>query len=190
MRQIDFSSLNQQAKQFSGFDTVDERVLAQAHAMLVGELDRVTEAFYEELGRIEEAQPFLDGRLDALKATHRRWLERIFTGPYDEDFAAYMHHVGVVHVQVRLPERFMASGIGLIGKHLIPVLAEACREDLERLGTLMKAVNAVTTYCLIIMQTSYREHELHRFMDVTGISEALYANLAAAYREKNGVLAD
>ncbi len=190
MRQIDFSHLNQQAKQFSGFDTEDEQVLAQAHALLVAELDRVTEAFYVELGRIEEAQPFLAGRLEALKATHRRWLERIFTGPYDADFAAYMHHVGVVHVQVRLPERFMASGIGLIGKHLIPVLTHVCGTDLERLSRLMKAVNAVTTYCLIIMQVSYREHELDRFMDVTGISAALYANLAAAYREKNGVTVD
>jgi hypothetical protein len=54
----------------------------------------------------------------------------------------------------------------------------------------MRAVNAVTTYCLIIMQVSYREHELERFMDVTGISEALYANLAAAYRQKTGVSAD
>ncbi|GAA0698668.1 hypothetical protein GCM10009104_29020 [Marinobacterium maritimum] len=189
MRKIDFSQLNQQAKQFSGFDTEDEQVLAGAHSLLVAELDAVTEAFYEELGRIEEAQPFLEGRLDALKATHRRWLERIFTGPYDADFAAYMHHVGVVHVEVRLPERFMASGIGLIGKHLIPVLARVCGEDLVTLSSRMKAVNAVTTYCLIIMQTSYREHELDRFMDVTGISEALYANLAAAYREKNGVSA-
>lgn len=190
MRQIDFSQLNLQAKQFAGFDAEDEQVLGQAHALLVGELDRVTEAFYQELGRIEETGPFLEGRLEALKATHRKWLERIFTGPYDEDFAAYMHQVGVVHVQVRLPERFMASGIGLIGKHLIPVLAEACDGDLSRLGELMKAVNAVTTYCLIIMQVSYREHELDRFMDVTGISEALYANLAAAYREKNGVSAE
>ncbi|GAA0796298.1 protoglobin domain-containing protein [Marinobacterium sediminicola] len=186
MRQIDFSQLNHQAKQFSGFEPEDEQVLMQAHALLTGELDRVTDAFYQELGRIEEAQPFLEGRLEALKSTHRRWLERIFSGPYDEDFAAYMHHVGVVHVQVRLPERFMASGIGLIGKHLIPVLTEVCGADLDRLSSLMKAVNAVTTYCLIIMQVSYREHELARFMDVTGISEALYANLAAAYREKNG----
>lgn len=187
MREIDFSQLNQQSKLFAGFDIDDEQVLADAHAVLVGELDRVTDAFYQELGGIEEAGPFLEGRLDRLKATHRRWLERIFTGPYDAEFAAYMHQVGVVHVQVRLPERFMASGIGLIGKHLIPVLADVCGEDNERLGILMKAVNAVTTYCLIIMQVSYREHELDRFMDVTGISEALYNNLSAAYRQKNGV---
>ncbi|MBR9829292.1 MAG: hypothetical protein GYB41_11700 [Oceanospirillales bacterium] len=190
MREIDFSQLNQQAKMFAGFEGADEHVLEQAHALLVGHLDQVTEAFYAELGQIDETGPFLEGRLESLKATHRRWLEKIFTGPYDEDFAAYMHKVGVVHVQVRLPERFMASGIGLISKHLIPVLAEACREDIAKLGVLMKAVNAVTTYCLIIMQVSYREHELDRFMDVTGISEALYNNLSAAYRQKNGVPAE
>jgi hypothetical protein len=40
------------------------------------------------------------------------------------------------------------------------------------------------------MLDSYRGHELERFMDVTGISKALYANLAAAYREKTGVPVD
>ena len=69
-------------------------------------------------------------------------------------------------------------------------MAQQFRDDPERLGTLMKAVNGVTVYCLIIMQVSYREHELERFMDVTGISEALYANLSAAYRKKTGVSSD
>ncbi|SEB14282.1 protoglobin domain-containing protein [Marinobacterium iners] len=190
MRQIDFSHLNQQAKLFAGFDAQDEHELSRALPQLMAELDFVTDAFYAELAGIPEAMPFLEGRLDALKATHRKWLEKIFTGPYDDEFAAYMHKVGVVHVQVRLPERFMASGIGLISKHLIPVLAQQFRDDPERLGTLMKAVNGVTVYCLIIMQVSYREHELERFMDVTGISEALYANLSAAYRKKTGVSSD
>jgi truncated hemoglobin YjbI len=190
MRQIDFSYLNEQAKLFAGFDSQDEHELTQALPVLLSELNSVTDAFYAELANIPEATPFLEGRLEALKSTHRQWLEKIFTGPYDEQFAAYMHRVGVVHVQVRLPERFMASGIGLISKHLIPVLAQQFRDDPVRLGAVMKAVNGVTVYCLIIMQVSYREHELERFMDVTGISEALYANLAAAYRKKTGVSAD
>lgn len=190
MRTIDFTELNQQAKLFAGFEQDDETLLNAVCAELVPHLDQVTEAFYAELMQIEEAKPFLDGRLDALKATHRKWLEKIFTGPYNEDFAAYMHQVGVVHVQVRLPEKFMASGIGLIGKHLMPVLAQSYQDDTAKLSQVMRAVNGVTTYCLIIMQTSYREHELERFMEVTGISEALYANLAAAYREKNGVSAE
>lgn len=190
MRSTDFNQLNQQAKCLAGFDPDDEAVLNQASHALVPHLDQVTDAFYAELMQIEEARPFLEGRLDALKATHRSWMEKILTGPYDADFAQYMHHVGVVHVQVRLPEKFMASGIGLIGKHLVPVLTQVFEEDARQLGRVMRAINGVTTYCLIIMQLSFREHELERFMEVTGISEALYANLAAAYRDKTGVSAD
>lgn len=190
MREIDFSHLNEQAKLFAGFDAQDEQELLKALPLLLAELDAVTDAFYTELAGIAEAKPFLDGRLDTLKSTHRQWLEKIFTGPYDDNFAAYMHKVGVVHVQVRLPERFMASGIGLISKHLIPMLAQQFHDDPARLGTVMKAVNGVTVYCLLIMQISYREHELERFMDVTGISEALYANLSAAYRKKIGMSAN
>lgn len=186
MEKIDFAQLDAQARRLVGFGPEDERALAELQPLLADQLAQVTDAFYDELGRIDEAVPFLHGRLAALKNTHRAWLERILAGPHDQTLAAYMHHVGVVHVQVRLPERFMASGIGLINKHLIPLLTAACGRDVERLGRWMKAINGVTAYCLIIMQVSYREHELERFMDVTGISEALYANLAAAYRDKGG----
>jgi len=44
------------------------------------------------------------------------------------------------------------------------------RDDLELLGAVMKAVNGVTAYLPDYLQVSYREHELERFMDVTGIS--------------------
>lgn len=190
MQQIDFTHLNEQAKCYAGFSADDEQVLNSIFPRLSDKLDHVTNAFYDTLSQIPEALPFLEGRIDALKSTHRVWLEKIFTGPYDADFAAYMHRVGVVHVQVRLPERFMPCGIGLIRKFLIPELMKEFSNDPPLLEKVLGAVNGVTVYCLMIMQTSYREHELERFMEVTGISQALYANLAAAYRKKTGMPVD
>ena len=55
---------------------------------------------------------------------------------------------------------------------------------------MVKAVNGVTGFCLIIMQESYQSsllaQELDKFMAITGISRALFNNLAAAYKDDKG----
>lgn len=193
MSKMDFANLCRHGKQYAGFDADDEQLLIAEGVKLLPYLSDVTEQFYVELQDIPAARPFLEGRLDALKATHHAWLESVFTGPYDEAFAAYMHHVGEVHVQVRLPVEFMTSGTLLIQKHLISILTEIYAQDPKLMGRMVKAVSAVTGFCLIIMQESYQSsllaQELEKFMAITGISRTLFNNLASAYDEDTSVSA-
>lgn len=187
MSQIDFAALCQRGKACSGFDAEDEQILLAEGGKLQPYLSAVTEQFYVELQQIPAAAPFLEGRVEALKSTHKAWLETVFSGPYDEAFAARMHHVGEVHVKVKLPVEFMSSGTLLIKKHLVPILTQMFADDVVMLGKMMKAVNAVTGFCLIIMQESYQSsllaQELDKFMAITGISRALFNNLASAYKD-------
>lgn len=187
MSQMDFMELCQRSKLCAGFDAEDEQTLLNEGHRLLPYLSRVTDGFYAELQQIPAAAPFLEGRIDALKSTHLAWLETLFSGPYDAAFAAHMHRVGEVHVQVKLPVEFMSSGTLLIKKHLVPILVEVYSEDALKLAQMMKAVNAVTGFCLIIMQESYQSsllaQELDKFMAITGISRALFNNLASAYKD-------
>lgn len=184
MSNVDFAVLCEQAKAFAGLEPEDEQLLIQEASRLKPHFPTVTDAFYAELNTLPEAAPFLEGKVDALKSTHNLWLNRLFSGPYDADFAAWMHRVGVIHVQARLPEKFMTCGIGLINKHLIPLLPVVYAEEPEKVGPMLKALNAATSFCLLIMLESYRGHELERFMEVTGINQTLYHNLAAAGRNR------
>jgi len=188
MSQIDFDALCQQGKLNSGFDADDEQLLLREGEKIRPYLAEVTEKFYADLQQIPAAVPFLEGRLEKLKATHLAWLNTIFSGPYDADFAAHMHKVGAVHVQVKLPVEFMACGTLLIKKHLVPILTRVYADDVLLMGKMMKAVNGVVGFCLIIMQDSYQSsllaQELEKFMAITGISRTLFNNLASAYREK------
>ncbi len=187
MSQVDFVALCQRSKACCGFDAEDEQILLSDGHKLLPHLSKVTDQFYTELQQIPAAAPFLEGRVEALKATHKAWLESVFTGPYDAHFAARMHHVGEVHVRVKLPVEFMSSGTLLIKKHLVPILSNIYSDDALRLGQMMKAVNAVTGFCLIVMQESYQSsllaQELDKFMAITGISRALFNNLASAYAD-------
>lgn len=190
MSNVDFAALCEQAKAFAGFEPEDEQILIQEASRLKPYFPAVTDAFYTELETLPEAAPFLEGKVKALKKTHSLWLDKLFTGPYDADFAAWMHRVGVVHVQVKLPEKFMTCGIGLINKHLIPLLPTLYAGETEKVGPMLKALNAATSFCLLIMLESYRGHELERFMEVTGINQTLYHNLAAAGRKPSMACAE
>jgi hypothetical protein len=189
MKQPDFVALCQHGKLNSGFEIEDEQLLIQEGAKILPFLSEVTESFYEELQRIPTAAPFLDGRIETLKSTHHAWLKTVFSGPYDADFAARMHRVGEVHVQVKLPVEFMACGILLVKKHLVPILTQVYADDAKGLGLMMKAVNGVTGFCLIIMQESYQSsllaQELEKFLAITGISRVLFNNLASAYKDND-----
>ncbi len=184
---IDFDALFQHGRLYSGFDSEDEQTLKAEGGKLLPHLQSVTDQFYAALAHIPDAQPFLEGRLEALKKTHVAWLQTVFSGPYDANFAAHMHKVGEVHVQVKLPVEFMACGMIQISRYLIPVLAQVYAGDSDTLARMMKAINAVTGFCLILMQESYQSsllaQELEKFMSITGISRALFNNLAAAYKD-------
>lgn len=186
-KSIDFDALCRHGRLYSGFDAEDEAILLEEGQKLIPHLKGVTDNFYVELQKIPSALPFLEGRLEALKKTHEAWLQGVFSGPYDGFFAEQMHRVGHVHVMVKLPVEFMASGMILIRKHLTTVLAEIYADDALTLAKMMKAINAVTGLSLIIMQESYQTsllaQELEKFLSITGISRALFNNLAAAYRD-------
>ena len=99
-----------------------------------------------------------------------------------------MYQVGKVHVKVELPVEFMSGGMSLIAEELIGLIGKTYGDDLQHCLELLKAVNAVMGFSLLIMQQSYQSSslvaELDRFLAITGMSRTLFENLAGAYKSK------
>jgi hypothetical protein len=171
-------------KAISGFTPEREKLLVSAAAQVIPLLDGVTETFYERLALIPQTAAFLEGKVELLKKTHRRWLESLFTGPFDADFTAAMFRVGEVHVKVNLPVEFMAGAMTLIVSELISIIS--AKQAKESNGELLAAINAVAGFSLLTMQKSYQSaslaEELEKFLKITGMSRVLFNNLAAAYK--------
>jgi truncated hemoglobin YjbI len=185
MSEINFKELTDYAKAFSALTASREACLIEIGAEIKPRLNEVTEAFYDTLQQIPKAHPLLKGRIDTLKKTHRQWLEGLFTGPFDESFAEAMYRVGDVHVKVKLPVEFMAGGMTLINNQLIRLIVEFYGDNPEKCREALGSVTAVLGFCLILMQQSFQAstlvEELDKFMKITGISQKLFNNLAAAY---------
>lgn len=182
----DIPALTEYAKNFAALTPAKEGILRELGERVKPRLSEVTDRFYDTLQQIPEAQPVLAGRVDALKQTHVRWLETVFSGPYDDSFTAAMYRVGEVHVKVKLPVEFMAGGMNLIAQQLIELVADTYRDDPDRCKEAMGAFSAMLGFCLFVMQQSYQSsslaEELEKFLKITGMSRKLFDNLAAAYR--------
>ncbi len=186
MEMRELIQLTDYAKSFTGLSAEKEALLLAAGPEIKPGLPDVTERFYDTLQSIERTAPYIDGRLAALKATHKNWLEGLFTGPFDGAYTESMYRVGSVHVKVGLPVEFMSGGMSLIGEELFSLVDRVFEDDPKRVRELLKAINAVMGFSLLIMQQSYQSaslaSELERFLAITGMSRALFDNLAGAYK--------
>lgn len=184
--QVDFNALTTYAKQFSGLTPEYEALLLEIGPVIDGRLSEVTDDFYAALLQIDKTRPFIEERVDGLKATHRDWLGTLFQGPYDASYTAAMYHVGDVHVRVELPVEFMAGAMTLIGNTLLQVVSEVCGNDHERCVKTNSAINSVLGFSLMVMQESYQAsslaQELEKFLSISGMSRTLFDNLAKAYK--------
>jgi hypothetical protein len=183
----DFEQLMHYIKQFTGLTPDMEGVLAELADDMKPHLADITSSFYSVLLGIPKAEPFLQGRIDALKSTHIHWLETVFSGPFDVNYVQSMYHVGDVHVKAKLPVEFMAGAMTLVATRINQLLGEMLVDEPVRLIKAITAVNAVLGFTLMIMQQSYESsrlaEELEKFLKITGMSRTLFDNLANAYTE-------
>jgi truncated hemoglobin YjbI len=187
MDDIDYEQLMRYAKQFSGVNDEMEATLQALSERVKPHMAEVTDSFYTVLLDIPKARPFLIDRVDSLKQTHIKWLESVFSGPFDEAYVEAMYRVGDVHVRAKLPVEFMAGSMALVNTRLNELLGNIFHDDQQGLTKAVSAVNAILGFTLMVMQQSYESsrlaEELEKFLKITGMSRTLFDNLASAYKE-------
>ncbi|MES9851845.1 MAG: protoglobin domain-containing protein [Candidatus Thiodiazotropha sp. L084R] len=185
--EVDFSELMIYAKRFTGLTQQRESLLMESTLEIKPALPSITERFYTTLQGIDQTALYLEGRVDKLKKTHLFWLEGLFTGPFDKHYVQSMYQVGRVHVDVDLPVEFMSGGMSLIGDEITNAIFDIYSDRTNQCQQLLKAVNSVMSFSLLIMQQSYQNSslvaELDRFLAITGMSRKLFDNLASAYHK-------
>lgn len=186
MVEINITELKEYCKSFSGLTSEREQLLKDIADEIRPHLTKVTDAFYDELQKIDKAKPFLEGRLETLKKTHTEWLESIFTSDFDDKYTKHIYHVGDIHVKIKLPVEFMAGAITQIQRNMTPVLFELFGDDKEKLLSVIEAIISALGFNLQVMQESYQSStlstELEKFLKITGMSRVLFDNLAHAYK--------
>lgn len=164
-------ALYTQLKTFIDFSAEDAAHLGSLRPLFAEHGAAITDEFYRRLAANPEAAPLIEGRVDALKQTHLRWLMSLLAGEYDEPYFEERWRIGLTHVRVGVPPWWVEAvtsflreaGLDLITRHF------PGPDGVARARSFLKILDVD----LWIINLAYNDERLARLSSFTGMSRKL-----------------
>lgn len=156
-----------EAKTFLGWNPSDEQNLRQLAPTFETNGPAITDAFYERIGQVPKLAPMIEGRVDALKATHHRWMGQLFDG-IDDWGPEYLDNrlkVGRVHVKVNLDPHYVELVMSFLRTESMAVILAAF-PDGDEAAEMHGSLSKVLDLDLLLINVAYgqeRMERLHKF---------------------------
>jgi signal transduction histidine kinase len=153
-------TLFDELKRYVGFGPDDERALRALHPLAAPAFPRIAEVFYDRILAHEEARRALEGgesQVGRLKVTLVAWMEKLFQGPWDEEYFELRCRIGRVHVRIALPQHYMFGAMNVIRRELNASVDEHHVASQVPLGLARAALGKILDLELAIMLHTYRQ---------------------------------
>lgn len=153
-------TLFQELKRYVLWSTVDEQAIHALQPILAPELERIADTFYRRILDHESARLALEGgesQVGRLKVSLVVWLQRLLSGPWDEDYFELRCRIGRVHVRIALPQHYMFGAMNVIRQEFDQILLHEYASRSEELSRARAAVSKIFDLELAIMLHTYRE---------------------------------
>ncbi len=153
-------TLLEELKRYVGWSTEDEEALRALHGPAAPRFPRIAEVFYATILGHEGAKRSLTGgesQVGHLKITLQQWLDRLLSGPWDEDYYQNRSRIGRYHVRISLPQHYMFGAMNVVRRELNAIVDEAYLSEPTRLASVRRAVGRILDLELAIMLHTYRE---------------------------------
>ena len=181
----------EEMKRYVGFTPEDERLLVAVGTGMDAYLPAMSERFYDQITQHPEAGKVFTGgqeQIDRLKRTLQVWAKRLFRGPFDEDYAAERYKIGVRHVLIGLPQRYMISAMGVVRTHLQESLGSAVRDPVALQNTRL-ALDKILNIDLNMICESYFQESIRHLRELNRRLERANLELAELSHVKTEFLA-
>src|SRR5215831_20359969 len=111
-------------KRYVGFGPEDENALRALHPLVSQEFARIANVFYQRILDHEEARKALasESQVGRLKLTLVIWMDKLFTGPWDEAYYELRARIGRVHVRISLPQHYMFGAMNVLRQEMNGVI--------------------------------------------------------------------
>jgi signal transduction histidine kinase/ActR/RegA family two-component response regulator len=182
----------QEMKRYVGFTGEDGDLLSAVGPQMEPFFPPMADRFYDQITHHPEAQKVFTGgqqQVDRLKHTLQLWAKRLFSGPYDEDYATERYKIGVRHVLIGLPQRYMISAMGVVRAHLMESLVSVLASDRPRLDATRLALDKILSLDLNMMCESYFQESIRHLSDLNRKLESANLELGELSRVKTEFLA-
>jgi signal transduction histidine kinase len=147
-------------KRYVAWGDSDEAALRSLHPIAKPRFGAIAEVFYATILSHEGARASLTGGetlVGHLKVTLQAWLDRLLSGPWDEDYFEARCRIGRYHVRIHLPQHYMFGAMNVVRRELNAIVDEAYLDRPDALAAARAAVGRVLDIELAIMLHTYRE---------------------------------
>lgn len=156
------------------FNHEDIKRLRQLQSVIEPKLPALTERFYVQLQNNETTAVFLEGRLEALKATHLQWMKDLFTREFNEEYVTFLWNIGRVHAKLHIAPLFVAASMSFLRSEIPNIISEEIAAELgEQRSDLIASVLKILDINQFVIDSSYND----RLLEVTGMSKKLLQRL-------------
>jgi two-component system, NtrC family, sensor histidine kinase HydH len=153
-------TLFEELKRYVSWNALDEQTLRGLHPHAAPHFTRIAHVFYERILGHEGAREALVGgesRVGQLKVTLVAWMDRLLSGPWDEEYYRLRAKIGRVHVRIALPQHYMFGAMNVLRRELDDLIDLEYLGDAEALRRARTAVSKILDLELAIMLHTYRE---------------------------------
>lgn len=171
----DAAAVYAEMKSFLDFGDSDVVNLKELGAVFAKHGARITDEFYTTLARYPATAKLIEGRVDALKATHKRYLGELFAGDYAEGYFQNRMKVGAVHVKVGLDPYFVEAVMSFLRTEGMLAIRQEVADGV-RCTELTASYLKILDLDLLIINLAYGEERLNRLTKFTGMSRKLLEN--------------
>ena len=149
------------------FTQTDVAILRTLQPLVLPKLGQLTEQFYDQLQSNQTTAQYLEGRIDALKATHLAWLQGLFTENFDQAYVDFLWNIGRVHAKLHIAPLFVAASMSYLRAEFPKLISY---EEAQSLGytqsELVSPILKMLDINQFVIDNSYNE----RLLEVTGIA--------------------
>lgn len=163
-------------KEFVNFGERDVENLKALKPVFEKHGARITDHFYAKLGQFDATKNFLEGRVDHLKQTHKKWMEELFQGEYGEEYFLRRLKIGMAHVRIGLDPTYVEGVMCILRTSCLEAIFQAIPSPSEAMAKYQSLLK-ILDLDLMAVNLSYSEERLDRMAECTGMSRALIENL-------------
>jgi signal transduction histidine kinase len=165
-------TLFQELKRYVHWEPEDEAALRALKPVALPHLKRISEVFYDRILAHDEARKVLqsESQVGHLKVTLVGWMDKLLSGPWDEDYYELRATIGRLHVRISLPQHYMFGAMNVLRTELHDLIHETYRDQPDILQRSRSALAKIMDLELAIMLHTYREDLLSQQARVERLS--------------------
>jgi signal transduction histidine kinase len=154
------ASIFDELKGYVGFGPADEHALRAFLPLARPHFVEIASTFYQRILEHPDARKALEGgesTVGRLKVTLVAWMEKLLSGPWDEEYFQLRCRIGRVHVRISLPQHYMFGAMNVVRREMNALLDQAYPEDAQARSLTRAALGRILDLELAIMLHTYRE---------------------------------